>query len=86
LRNAAPPDVAFAFVNGAVTRIVPQDAALVSVESGDEASMIAPRALCDLWFDAPELKAVSADGRFDRSTGKFVRRSVPGGDRTNLRD
>src|SRR5258708_7086558 len=43
-----------------------------------------PRALSHLWFEAPELKAMSADGLFDRITGKFVRRSVPGRDRTNL--
>ena len=43
-----------------------------------------PRALCHLWFEAPELKAMSADGLFDRITGKIVRRSVPGRDRTNL--
>jgi hypothetical protein len=45
------------------------------------------RALCRfhrLWFKAPELKAVSADGLFDRISGKIVRRSVPGCDRTNL--
>jgi hypothetical protein len=35
LRNAEPPDVEFALVNGAVTRIVPKDAALVLVERGE---------------------------------------------------
>src|SRR5258708_32814973 len=42
------------------------------------------RSLCHLWFDGPELKAMSADGLFDRIAGKIVRRSVPGRDRTNL--
>jgi hypothetical protein len=41
LRHAAPPDVEFALVNGAVTRIVPKDAALVSVESGEARELYA---------------------------------------------
>jgi hypothetical protein len=45
------------------------------------------RALCSfrhLWFDAPELKAMSADRRFDCIAGKIVRRCALGSDRTNL--
>jgi hypothetical protein len=41
LRNAEPPDVEFAWVNGAVTRIVPKDRALVSVESGEARELYA---------------------------------------------
>jgi hypothetical protein len=78
LRNAEPPDVEIAGVNGAATRIVPK------TRRCSRSSEAKPRALCHLWFDAPELKAMSADGLFDRITGKFVRRSVPGRDRTNL--
>jgi hypothetical protein len=41
LRNAELRDVEFAFVNGAVTRIVPKDAALVSVERGEARELYA---------------------------------------------
>jgi hypothetical protein len=41
LRNAVSHDLEFAWVNGAVTRIVPKDAALVSVESGETRQLYA---------------------------------------------
>jgi len=78
LRNAVPPDVEW-FGPTARDDNCSEDAGRCSRSSQAE-----PRALCHLWFDAPELKAMSADGLFDRITGKFVRRSVPGRDRTNL--
>jgi hypothetical protein len=79
LRNAAPPDVGVCVGQRRRDENCSEDATLVLVERGE-----APRALCDLWFDAPELKTMSADSLFDRITGKIVRRSVPGRDRTNL--
>ena len=59
-----------------------EDVALVSVESGGARELYPGFAI--FWFDAPELKAMSADGLFNRITGEIVRWSVPGRDRTNL--
>jgi hypothetical protein len=81
LRNAVPPDVEFAWANGPVTTIVPKTRAGLGRE---RRSLRALSSFRLLWFDTPELKAMSADGLFDRIAGKIVRRSVPGRDRSNL--
>jgi len=81
LRNAVPPDVEFALVNRPVTRIVPK------TRRSSRSRQAEPRALSrfrHLWFDAPELKAMSADGLFNRIAAKFVRRGALSADRANL--
>jgi len=37
-----------------------------------------------VWFETPELKAMGADGLFDRIARKIVRRGAFGSDRSNL--
>jgi hypothetical protein len=79
LRSAVPPDV---WANTDLTRIVPK---MRRCSRSSQAEVC--RALCSfrhLWFDAPDLKAMSADRRFDCIAGKIVRRCALGSDRTNL--
>jgi hypothetical protein len=64
--------VEFAWANGELTRIVPKTRRCSRSSQAEVCG-----ALCSfrhLWFDAPELKAMSADRRFDCIAGKIVGR------------